>query len=165
MLRTLLGIGTLIVTLVMFGLATSGTPSDPSLSDLGVSASAVRDANGGWRLQFELRYNGESPLVLSEASLPWKNPRELLVVACAPGAAGACLKGPDLPMRDRPSTSLTLNPGDALSGAVNVSEKFPTLAAARQSGDVILFWSYEVKVPGNQIPPRLHGSVVLPRQS
>jgi hypothetical protein len=164
MLRTLLGIGTLIVTLVMFGLATSGTPSDPSLSDLGVSASAVRDANGGWRLQFELRYTGESPLAFPEASLPWRNPRDLLLVACAPGAAGACLKGADLPLREYSPTSLTLNPGDTLSGTVSVSEKFPALATARHSGDVILFWSYEIRTAGSQIAPRLHGSVVLPFQ-
>lgn len=164
MLRTLLGVGTLIVTLVMFGYATSGTLSDPNLSDLGLTASAARDPNGGWRLQFDLRYTGESPLVLSEASLPWKNPQNLLLVACTPGAADACLAAADLPVRDLPPTFLTLNPGDTLSGSVNVSARFPGLATASRSSDVILFWSHEVKPAESKSVPRLHGGVVLPRQ-
>ena len=165
MLRTLLGVTTLIILLVLFGYATSGAPSDPNLSDLGLTASAVHDPNGAWRLQFELRYTGEAPLILSERSLPWKNPRDLLLVACALNAADTRLAPADLPLRDLPSTSLTLNPGDTLSGSVNVSARFPGLATAIRASDVILFWSHELKSQGSQEFPRRTGGVVLPRQS
>lgn len=165
MLRTLLGVTTLIFLLVLFGYATSGAPSDPNLSDLGLTASAVRDPNGAWRLQFELRYTGEAPLILSERSLPWKNPRDLLLVAAGLNAADPRLAAADLPVRELPSTSVTLNPGDTLSGSVNVSARFPALATAIRAGDVILFWSHQLKPVGSQDLPRLNGGLVLPRQS
>jgi hypothetical protein len=164
MLRTLFGVTTLIILLVLFGYATSGAPSDPNLSDLGLTASAVRDLNGGWRLQFELRYTGESPLVLSERSLPWRNPRDLLLVACALNAADPRPAAADFPIRDLPPTSLTMNPGDTLSGSVNLSTRLPGLATAIRTSDVILFWSHEIKAADGQTLPRLNGGVVLPRQ-
>jgi len=164
MLRALFGVATLIILLVLFGYATSGAPSDPNLSDLGLTASAVRDPNSGWRLQFELRYTGETPLILSERSLPWWNPRDLLLVACALNAADARLAAADLPIRDLPPTSLTLNPGDTLSGSVNLSARLPGLATAIRASDVILFWSHAIKSADGQALPRLNGGVVLPRQ-
>lgn len=165
MLRTLFGVTTLIILLVLFGYATSGAPSDPNFSDLGLTASPVRDANGTWRLQFELRYTGEAPLVLSERSLPWKSPRDLLLVACALNAAGTRLAAADLPVQDLPSTSVTLNPGDTLSGSVTLAARLPGLATAVRASDVILFWSHELKSPDGPELPRVNGGVVLPRQS
>jgi hypothetical protein len=165
MLKTLFGLTALVLLLVLFGYATSGGPSDPNLSDLGLTASAVRDPNGAWRLQFELRYTGETPLVLTEGSLPWKNPRDLLLVACALNAAKTRLAPSEAPMRDVPPTSLTLNPGDTLSGSVNLSARLPGLAEAIQGSDVVLFWSHEMKSSDSQPLPRLNGGAVIPRQS
>jgi hypothetical protein len=165
MLRTIFGLTTLVFLLVLIGYATSSVPSDPGLTDLGLTASAVRDPDGGWRLQFELRYTGETPLVLSEGSLPWRNPRDLLLVACALNAANARLAAADTPMRTLPPTSVTLNPGDTLSGSVNLTSKLPGLGAAIQASDVILFWSHEMKSVDSHALPRMNGGVVIPRQS
>ena len=165
MLKTLFGLTTLVLLLVLIGYATSSGPSDPSLSDLGLTASAVRDPNGVWRLQFDLRYTGETPLVLYEGSLPWKNPPDLLLVACELNAANTRLVSAEAPMRALPPSSLTLNPGDALSGSVNLSARLPGLAEAIQGSDVVLFWSHEMKSADKQPLPRLNGGAVIPRQS
>src|SRR5512137_783660 len=114
MLKTLFGLTTLVLLLVLIGYATSGGPSDANLTDLGLTASAVRDPSGVWRLQFDLRYTGETPLVVYEGSLPWKSPRELLLIACALNATNTRLVPAEAPTRDLPPNSLTLNPGDTL---------------------------------------------------
>ena len=165
MLRTRFGCRTLVLLLVLFGYATSGAPSDPNLSDLGLTASAVRDRNGVWRLQFELRHTGEAPLVLSERSLPWKNPRDLLLAAWALSAADTRLATAESPVRDLPLASLILNPGDTLSGSVNASARLPGLARTIRASDVLLLWSHELKSADSQVLQRLNGGVVLPRQS
>lgn len=165
MLKTLFGLTTLVLLLVLIGYATSSGPSDPNLSDLGLTASAVHDPNGGWRLQFELRYTGETPLVLHEGSLPWKNPRDLLLVACALNAAKTRLVQSEAPVRDLPPTPLTLNPGDTLSGSVNLSARLPDFAEVIQASDVVLFWSHALKSADSQPLPRLNGGAVIPRQS
>ena len=136
MLKTFFGLTTLVLLLVLIGYATSSGPSDSNLSDLGLTASAVRDPNGAWRLQFELRYTGEIPLVLYEGSLPWKNPHDLLLVGCALNAANIRLVPAEAPMRDLPPSSLTLNPGDTLSGSVNLSASrcfMPSLFMTRRT--------------------------------
>lgn len=165
MLKTFFGLTTLVLLLVLIGYATSSGPSDSNLSDLGLTASAVRDPNGAWRLQFELRYTGETPLVLYEGSLPWKNPRDLLLVACALNAVNTRLVPSDVPARDLPPTPLTLNPGDTLSGSVNLSARLPELAEAIHGSDVVLFWSHALKSADSQPLPRLNGGAVIPRQS
>lgn len=165
MLKTFFGLTTLVFLVVLIGYATSSGPSDPNLSDLGLTASAVRDPSGAWRLQFDLRYTGETPLVLNEGSLPWKNPRNLLLVACALNAANTRLVPADVPVRDLPPTPLTLNPGDTLSGSLNLSATLPGLAEVIRGSDVILFWSHEMKSADKQPLPRLSGGAVIPRQS
>ena len=164
MLRTIFGLTTLVFLLVLFGYATSGSPTDPNVSNLGLAASAVNEPDGSWRLKFELRYTGETPLALLERSLPWKNPRDLLLVACRLNANGARLTASDVRMRELPPTSLAVNPGDVLSGSVNLSARFPGLAAAIQAGDVVVFWSHEMKGADSQSLPRMTGGVVIPRQ-
>ncbi len=165
MFKTLFGLTTLVLLLVLIGYATSSGPADSNLSDLGLTASAVRDQGGAWRLQFDLRYTGEAPLVLNEGSLPWKNPRDLLLVACTLGAASTRLVSSEVPAQDTPPTPITLNPGDTLSGSLNLSARLPGLGAAIQGSDVVLFWSHEMKSAERHPLPRLNGGAVIPRQS
>jgi hypothetical protein len=165
MLKTVVGLMTLVGLLFLIGYATSGAPSDPNLTDLGLTASAVRAQNGGWLMQFELRYTGEAPLAVDERSLPWKSPRELLIEAFQLNPAGTRLARPESRTRDLPRASLTLNPGDTVSGQVNLSARLPELAAAIQESDVVLFWSHQMRSADSQVLPRLNGGVVIPKQN
>jgi hypothetical protein len=165
MLKTLFGLATLVGLLCLIGYAATGASPDSNGSDLGLTASAVREPNGPWRLQFELRYTGEAPLAVTEASLPWKNPNDLLLVARKLTGAGTSLSEANSAVRELPPSSVTLNPGDTLSGSVNLSTRLPELATAVRESDVILFWSQEMKSADSQALPRLNGGVVIPRQS
>lgn len=165
MLKTLFGLTTLVGLLCLIGYAATGAPSDQNTSDLGLTASAVREPNGAWRLQFELRYTGEAPLAVTEASLPWKNPHDLLLVARKLTGAGASLAEANSAVRELPPSAVTLNPGDTLSGSVNLSARLPELTTAIRESDVILFWSHEVKSTDSQALPRLNGGIVIPKQS
>jgi hypothetical protein len=164
MSRILVGLTSLVVLLVLIGYAATGAPPDLSSSDLSLTASPVREPNGSWRLQFELAYSGEKPLAVSERSLPWKSHRDLLLVAIPLDAARSPLAAPDPPSPDSPSITLTLDPGDSLSGGVNVSSRFPDLAAAVQKSDVMVFWSHQLRAVDSATLPRLTGGVLLPRQ-
>ncbi len=165
MFRTLVGLISLIMLLALIGFSATGAPTDSGLSDLGLTASPIREANGAWRLQFELRYTGETPLVLSEASLPWKNPRDLLLVARQLNVASAPVAERESPGRNVPDAYLTLNPGDTLAGSVNLSVRLPGLGAAIRESDVLVFWSHQIRSADNPALPRLNGGVVIPRQS
>ena len=165
MLKAVLGFSTLVLLLCLIGYATSGAPSDPSQSDLDLTASPIRQANGAWLLQFELRFTGDAPLVVDERSLPWKSSRELLIEAFQLNPAGTRLAHPESRTRDLPHASLTLNPGDTVSGQVNLSARLPELAAAIRESDVVLFWSHQMRSGDSQTLPRLNGGVVIPKQN
>ena len=166
MLKTVVGFMTLVGLLFLIGYATSGAPSDPNLTDLGLTASAVRAQNGAWLMQFELRYTGEAPLWrLTNGPSPGRVPRELLIEAFQLNPAGTRLARPESRTRDLPRASLTLNPGDTVSGQVNLSARLPELAAAIQESDVVLFWSHQIRSADSQVLPRLNGGVVIPKQN
>lgn len=165
MLRALCGIAGLVVVLTLIGLSATGAPTDPAASDLGMTVSPVRGANGAWVLQFELRYTGEVPLVVDERSLPWKNPRELLLEAFQLNPAKTRLSHPEKAMRELPRAPITLNPGDTLLGDVNLSARLPELAAVLRESDVIVFWSNQIRATEPVAPLRLNGGVVIPRQN
>ncbi len=154
----------LIVLLALIGYSATGAPRDPSPSDFGLTASPVRETNGTWRLQFELSYSGEKSLLVSERSLPWKSPSDLLLVAIPLNVARSPLAAPESSGSPPPSATLTLSPGDSLSGSVNVSARFPGLAAAIRETDVMLFWSHQLRASDAPSLPRLAGGVLLPRQ-
>ncbi len=164
MLRTLFAVMSLVIVLALIGISATGAPSDSTSSELGLIATPVHETNGAWRLQFEMRYNGDSPLVVSERSLPWKSPRELLLLARQLNAANTPVAERELPASDAPETYVTLNPGDVLSGSVNLSGRLPGLGTANRETDVIIFWSHQVRSTDNPAMPRLSGGVVIPRQ-
>ena len=165
MVRTLVGLTSLILLLVLIGYAATGAPPDLSSSELNLTASPVREPNGTWRLKFDLSYSGEKSLVVPERSLPWGSHRDLLLVAIPLDAARTPLEGRSSPGPSLPTSPLTLDTGDSISGNVNVSSRFPGLAEAIQKTDVMVFWSYQPPAVEGQVLPRLTGGVVLPRQS
>ena len=164
MSRILVGLTSLIFLLVLIGFAATGAPPDLTSSDLSLTASPLREPNGTWHLQFELSNTGEKALAVSERSLPWKSHRDLLLVAIPLDAARSPLAAPDPPSPELPTITLNLDPGDSLTGSVNVSSRFPGLAAAVQKSDVMVFWSHQLRAVENAALPRLTGGVVFPRQ-
>ena len=165
MLRTLFGLTSLILLLAFIGYAAIGAPADPSPTDLNLTASPVLAGNGTWRLQFELQYTGERPLVVSERSFPWKSPRDLLLVVTPLNAASMRLAEFDVPPQALPQAFLTLNPGDTVTGSVNLSARFPGLAAAIRESEVIVFWSHQIRSMESPPLSRLNGGVVITRQN
>lgn len=163
MLRILFGLASLVLLLVFIGFSATGAPSDPSPSDLGLTAAPTRAPDGTWRMQFELQYTGDRPLALSERSLPWKSPRDLLLVATVLNSTRTRLSESEPPAPAPPSTLLTLNPGDTLAGSVNLSTRFPALAEALRESDVVVFWSHQVRSTESPSLARLNGGVVLSR--
>ncbi len=164
MLRTLFAVMSLVIVLALIGISATGAPTEFTSSELAMTATPAHDSNGAWRLQFELRHNGETPLVVSERSLPWKSPRDLLLVARQLNAASTPVAERETPVRDLPETYVTLNPGDALSGSVNLSGRLPGLGTASRETDVIVFWSHQIRPADDPAMPRLSGGIVIPRQ-
>jgi hypothetical protein len=163
MLRILFGLTSLVVLLVFIGFSATGAPSDPNPSDLGLTATPTRAPDGTWSLQFELQYTGDRPLTLSERSLPWKSSRDLLLVATVLNSTRTRLAEFDPPAQAPAPALLTLNPGDALAGSVNLSGRFPVLAEALRESDVVIFWSHQVRSAERPSLARLNGGVVLSR--
>ena len=79
--------------------------------------------------------------------------------------AGTRLAHPESRTRDLPRASMTLNPGDTVSGQMNLSARLPELAAVIRESDVVLFWSNQMRSGDSQTLPRLNGGVVIPTQN
>jgi hypothetical protein len=165
MLKSVLGLTTLVLLLCLIGYATSGGPSDPRPAELGLTAVPLRQANGAWLLQFELEYTGGTPLVVDEQSLPWNTPRDLVIEAVQLTPAGPRLAQPVPRPRELPRAALTLHPGETVSGQVHLSARLPALAAALRESEVVLFWSHQLQSEDHQPLPRLSGGVVIPKQN
>ncbi len=160
--RISVALASLIGLLALIGFSATGALPEPGPSDVSLTASPVQEPNGRWSMRFELSYSGEKALLISERSLPWKSPGELLLVAVPLNGGRNLSTAPQSIRSGLAAATLSLNPGDSLSGSVDVSSHFPGLAAAIRETDVMVFWSHQI--PEASALPRLAGGVLLPRQ-
>lgn len=145
-------------------LALAGCVTVGETSDLKLDVSPLQDTSGVWHLQIHLEYSGEKPLTIFRDSLPWSIRRNLVLVAIRLDPSRTRLEEIQ-PIDDPGPGELTLNPGERLSGTVELSHRFPGLNTALRERDVIVFWSYQMKPPGTQPLPRQSGAVAIPRQN
>lgn len=125
---------------------------------------AARNANDGKsQLDVDLEYIGDKAVRIFESNLPWGIRRSLLLVA-------VCLDGKrsqitELEYIDDPTPSVvSLQPGQAAHGSIDLSDRFPKLGECLAKRDALIFWSYEfIPIDGNA-SPRLNGGVQISKR-
>lgn len=82
-----------------------------------------------------------------------------------------CLDGKNRVIREtysleNPSpNSISLDPGQALTGSVDLQERFPTLSECVANHEALVFWSFQLKPRGNSALPRINGGVSIAARS
>ncbi len=112
------------------------------------------------RLQITVRSGSEKSETILKSRLPWSWRYGMVLVAVKPN--GDCLEM-ELPIEDPPGEKITVVPGAALTGEVDLSRIIANFSQVTKQSDVHVFWAY-------QSPEELHiahwfgGWVLIPRQ-
>ena len=113
-------------------------------------------------LEFTLRNSGSVPFEFFAADLPWGTRHSLMAVPVTNDAEARRI-AEALYVDDPKPGQMTIKAGEQLSGSVDLSRRFPSLAEALKTREVIVFWSFQpTQVNGTQVH-RTSGAVVLPK--
>jgi hypothetical protein len=113
-------------------------------------------------LNVKLTWQGEAPLTMNSAWLPWGRFYGMLLVATSADPLARPLESPpriDDPMGKR----LTLKPGESVEGRIALTDRFPSIEAAAGKHDVLIFWSYDLRSVQGIEPPRVGGWLLIPK--
>ncbi len=113
-------------------------------------------------LEFTLRNSGTVPLDFFASDLPWGIQHSFMLVPVTNDPEARRI-AEALYVDDPRQGQVTIRPGDQLSGIVDLSRRFPSLAELLKTREVIVFWSFQpTQVNGTQMH-RTSGTVVLPK--
>ena len=111
------------------------------------------------RLQITLRSDADKRVVINKGQLPWATRYSMVLVATNSDSEPL---EKVLPVEDPAWKQISVQPGQALTGTLDLDGIFKGLDEARKKSDVHLFWAY-------QAPPELNigrwsgGWILLPR--
>jgi hypothetical protein len=112
-------------------------------------------------LKVRMTLKSGKPILLARASLPWENRYSLVLVAVRPN--GRAIDSV-MTIADAGYDTLTLHPGQTLTGSVDLNRRFHGLEETLHETEVILFWSYQLS-PVHGLPTdRLGGWLVVPER-
>jgi hypothetical protein len=119
--------------------------------------------SGEYVLDVIVSYQGREPISVGKASLPWgdRDSMELLAVAIQDDAGVALARREHLVIRDLFDV-YEVHVNERRSGLVWVSDQFPTLRRALEDHDVIVFWSYQLRIVTGH-SDRFGGAFLIPR--
>jgi hypothetical protein len=128
-----------------------------------VRAELAREGESGANmvLRVRLRNAGTSALKIPAGGLPWS--RGATAVALV-GSNGRALEEGGAEGDSSPGEPAVLDAGASLEGQIPVGKNYPKLGAALKTGDVVLFWSYQLTATEKGGPPRVGGWLVIPRE-
>jgi len=107
-------------------------------------AGRVHAENDSVVLTLELTNRSNRTRELAVADLPWNSLLRLNLVVVEEGSLKPLRRL--FPIRDKfDPSSIALDPAESVSGTLPLSQHFPDLHRAFESGPVLVFWSYEIR--------------------
>jgi hypothetical protein len=128
--------GAVIVRLVILLLVSSFNASGQSTTG-GVQAEMA--AQKPLSLRFNVTSAAPSRITLLRYLLPWGNVNSIVLLAVT--GHGEVLQR-DMPIDDPSNQKISLDPGESVSGAIDLRKAFRGLDSTLQKDDVNLFWAY-----------------------
>lgn len=110
-------------------------------------------------LEFKATNLSGTRVCLEKGNLPWGTIYSTSIIALLPGMAQKQLERAWI-IDDPPLATTCFNPGETLTGSINLSEAFPALGESLKKGEVVIFWYYQNK----QFKSTAGGYFVLPRK-
>jgi hypothetical protein len=127
-----------------------------------VDASLKHRTAAEFVLEMTLRYTGDKDLRVWNSSLPWGNTYSLILVGVEAHAMATPLEK-FLRIDDPVTGDITIKPGQALTGEVDLTQRFRNLTSALNRIDVLIFWSYQLQPIDGKPLPRVGGWLVIPK--
>lgn len=101
-------------------------------------------------------------ITLREAHLPWGNRRSIALIAFRPEKHNSVVEGV-FPIDDPDADMVTLAPGQALKGTVNLGDYVKNLEQELSSGPLVIMWSYRPRLADESPVRRVGGWFELQR--
>jgi hypothetical protein len=124
-----------------------------------VNLESAKDAT----LRFKLTNTTKIPIAFWKPRLPWGNVNSVAIVVLRPASFYTALKGMrpfDTPLDDE----VLIEPGQSVSGIVDVREYAKDLESELRKRDLLVLWSYQPRTRDGVIMRRHTGHVELIRQ-
>jgi len=99
---------------------------------------------------------------MDNAKVPWKYSYSLILAAEGTQTLSAEIDK-RYPIEDAVSGTVTLAPGESISGLVSLNNRFRSLSEAAAKQDVIVFWSYQAATVDGVKAERCGGWVLIAR--
>lgn len=115
------------------------------------------------KLEMRLTNQSPGPITVFRNSLPWSSAYSALVVAVKTDAVGTAIDR-STPVDDPVVGTLTIQPGETLTGQIDLDRRFPGLSSGLKGRDVVVFWSHQLQTTGGEPLPRTGGWVLLSKQ-
>ena len=110
-------------------------------------------------LRITVRSLATAPATIHKSDLPWEIRRSIILTAVT--SSGDSLSQ-NVVAGDPSLQKITLNPGQSVSGDIDLKAVFKDLDGARRNSEVLLFWAYR-SPDGLNLPKWSGGWIVIPR--
>lgn len=101
-------------------------------------------------------------IALKEAYLPWGNRYSMTLVAFRPGKHNSVVDGV-FPVDDPDFRVVSLSPGQAIKGAINLGDYVKNLEQELSTGPLVIMWSYQPRLADESPVQRVGGWFELQR--
>jgi hypothetical protein len=136
--------------------AVRGQEMSPTVS---VSGVARKKDDEHYYLRFTIKNTGSKPITIFETSVPWRVPGGATMIL-AEAKTGKALKQLAFPIDEPVPLRVEIKPGEEISGERSISDLFD-LGSALKSGDVDVFWSYQLRTVEGRQSKRVGGWLLL----
>ena len=156
----------MIASALLFCLLQAGVPRS-SAPENALTVVAHYSVERGHVLRMTVLNDGTAAVDINEVWLPWGHVYSTLLVAIRPTDpfTGSRPLERTIVMANPVGTSLTLRPGQTMSGDIDLDRQFADLAKALVHSDILLFWSYAPIYTGGRVGERAGGWVQLPQEN
>lgn len=134
--------------------------AEPPSTGVRVTAGEITKSGD---LKFIVNNESGRAVKIFESDLPW-GVRKSLVLLVLPAGIDQTPLSPSLYIDDPGPTNLTIPPRATIIGTVHLRDRFPDLDSERKHRDLLVFWSYQLRVADGTLGPRFFGGLLLPRK-
>jgi len=126
--------------------------------DLDVKVGLNAEAEG-YFLDIQLRNKGSQALSIADGDLPWRGWNGMVLALMTPVGKELGRSGEILDPFGEP---VELKPGAVLGGRIRLDKRFPSLREELSHDDVIVFWSYQLRLDVSTYLERVGGWLLIP---
>ncbi len=115
-------------------------------------------------LDVTLKNTTAAAVTIYEHALPWVGSNSMLLIAVKTDAVGTVLEKRS-PVDDPGPATITIQPGETLTGTIQLVSRFPGFLDALEERDVIVFWSFQIQPKDLPALTRLAGHAFFSKRA